>query len=385
MNGVIGLTDLVLRTSLDPDQREQLQVVRASGETLLRVINDLLDASKIEAGRLELERVPFDLGDLVRQLGQVHEVLARQKGVRLVVDVDVPRGHGVLGDAIRVRQVLENLLSNALKFTSAGEVRLSVRALGDERYAFAVEDSGIGIPPERLAAIFEPFTQVDGSITRRFGGTGLGLTIASRLVALMGGALAVDSEVGVGSRFHFVAALPHAELAARGPSTAPPPGARALRILAAEDNVVNQKVLARMLATLGHEVVMTGDGEEALEAFGRERFDVALIDLQMPRMDGRAFTRALRAREAEDPSAGHLWVVALTAHAMDDEAEACVEAGMDAFLSKPLTVRALAAALARVPVDGAEPAVEPGAGGEAASGQPASTTQASLTPPRASP
>jgi len=359
LNGIIGMTDLALDSPLQPEQREYLTWARRSADTLLALINDILDFSKIEAGRLELERVAFDPAGVANETAGVLRVIAEEKGVRLTVQVapDVPAR--VEGDPFRLRQVLFNLLGNALKFTEQGEVALSVEnapgaKAGERRLQFAVRDTGIGIPRDRLNAIFHAFTQADGSTARRYGGTGLGLSIAQRLVHMMGGSVEVDSEVGAGSTFRFTAAFaeaarPSADAEAGAPGRAVAGGgsvARPLRVLCAEDNVVNQKLLTRLLQKRGHAVTVVGDGAEALAALERDSFDLVLMDVQMPRMDGFEATGLLRRRERG--TGAHLPVVALTAHAMKGDREACLRAGMDDYLSKPLEARELDALLVRL-------------------------------------
>jgi PAS domain S-box-containing protein len=367
MNAVLGMTDLVLDTPLAPDQREFLRLARESGASLLRIINDILDFSKVEAGRLELEAAPFRLRDAVCRAVEPLAVRAAQKGLGLTCRVAPGVPDRVVGDAGRLAQVLVNLVGNAVKFTPRGEVVLSAGCGevggGGAELRFAVSDTGIGIPPEQRATIFEAFVQADASLTRRFGGTGLGLAISAKLVGLMGGRIWVESEEGQGSTFFFTARLPVAA-GGDGPSrdglvwvaTAPggalpaarpavPPGsgsgetplpaaARPLRVLVAEDNPVNQKLVERMLANRGHRAVLVGDGREALDRLRVERFDAVLMDVQMPVLDGLAATAALR--DLERPAGRHTPVVALTAHALAGDRERCLAAGCDEYLSKPV-------------------------------------------------
>jgi PAS domain S-box-containing protein len=340
LNGIIGFTQLTLSTELTPDQRDYLETAESSANALLRIINDILDFSKIEAGRLELERVAFSLRECVD--GAVRTVLPAAAEKRLeffsTVGPDVP--DAVLGDSIRLRQVLLNLLGNAVKFTSAGSVSVEVIATSLERESaearFTVRDTGIGIAPENRECIFQPFRQADGSMTRRYGGTGLGLAIATRLVEMAGGRIWVESQEGAGSAFHFTMPFPLAEQ-----PQAPNPGfghpqrqaSAPLSILLAEDDEVSQAFLSAMLTRQGHSVTVAGSGLEALSLFERGAFDLALMDVQMPGMDGLQATSEIR--KIERVTGGHLPIVALTAFAMKGDRQRCLEAGMDEYLSKP--------------------------------------------------
>jgi signal transduction histidine kinase/DNA-binding response OmpR family regulator len=515
MNGVLGMTELLLDTPLTPDQREALKVVKSSADSLLSVINDILDFSKIEAGKFDLDPAEFRLRDALEDTLKTLALRAHTKGLELTCAIPPEVPDLVVGDAGRLRQVLVNLVGNAIKFTERGEVVVRAERgpqTGDDlRVRFSVTDTGIGIPPEKLTAIFDPFTQADGSTTRRHGGTGLGLTISSRLVGLMGGRLEVESAVGQGSRFHFevrfgrpsaspaqlqpprlrdlhglavlvvddnatnrhvleealwhwgarptavdggAAALAELRQAAAagepyplllldalmpgmdgftlaelvlgepdlagpailmlssadhqadaercrrlgvaaylvkpikltelqlaigkvlglgtqggspadrpsgGPGADPGPGpARPLRILVAEDNVVNQRVVVRMLEKQGHAAALAGNGKEALAALERERFDVILMDVQMPEMDGFEASAAIRAGEKE--TGGHLPIIAMTAHAMKGDRERCLAGGMDDYLAKPVQSADLRRALAGVTSAAGEPRQAPAAG-----------------------
>ena len=476
MNGVLGMTELALETSLDPMQREYVETIHRSAESLLLVIDDVLDFSKIEAGRLDVAVVPFALSTAVDDAVGALAVRAHQSGLDLVCDPAPGLPDVVLGDQGRLRQVLINLIGNAIKFTPEGSVHLDVRlgqdANGDARVCFAVRDTGVGIPADRQRAIFEAFTQADGSTTRVFGGTGLGLTISARLVDLMGGTLAVESVPGTGSTFSFDLPLLVAPGAARTPELAPSTlagqtvvvidrqaasraaltrwltawgatvhagatpnevlphltsaacvlldgqrpddlrwhtgtdggalpavitmlttvdaarasdattartlvkplrraavaaavqsavgsgralarqatagdatsggvtGPRAVRVLVAEDNVVNQRVVQGMLRARACDVVIVGNGREAVDAWQRDRFDVVVMDIQMPEMDGFEAVAAIRAAEASS-GRPRVPIVALTAHALSGDAERCLAAGMDGYLSKPLRRGAL--------------------------------------------
>ncbi len=355
MNGLLGMTTLALETDLSDTQREYLEAAIGSGRALLAVLNDVLDLSKIEAGRLAIERVTFSVETVAVQVIELVRTSATQRGLRVELHVrpGVARRH--LGDPVRLRQVLTNLLANGVKFTERGSVRLLVESAGEGggRVAFEVTDTGVGIPAARRSAIFDAFTQADGSITRRFGGTGLGLTIVRELVRLMDGAITVTSEEGRGSTFRVELPLEAAEAgavdhAARAhPSIIPhaPQAPRAMRVLLVEDNAVNARIAVALVRRAGHEVTHVGDGAQALDALARAAFDLVLMDVQMPVMDGLEATRRLRERERE--AGGHTPVVAMTANAMKGDDELCFAAGMDGYLPKPLEFGRLREVLAR--------------------------------------
>jgi signal transduction histidine kinase/ActR/RegA family two-component response regulator len=346
MNGVLGLTELVLASELSEDQRQHLQLAHSSAEALLALLNDILDFSKIEAGKLELESVPFSLRECVGGAVRTLEFLARQKGLDLSLTIAPEAPDQLIGDPHRLRQVLLNLTNNAIKFTSRGFVRVEVTdagsLTGDVNLRFAVRDSGIGIAASEQQFILEPFRQADQSVTRQYGGTGLGLAICSSIVALWGGRMSIESEAGEGSTFAFDASFPRA-----GSAVAPAPmehpadriaesaNAHArYRILVAEDNRVNQLLIERLLARENHIVTMVSNGREAIEALHSSTFDIVLMDVQMPEMDG--FETVARWREREASLGVRLPVVAMTAHAMSGDREKCLEAGMDGYVSKPI-------------------------------------------------
>ena len=353
MNGIMGVTALLLDTELSAEQRESLHLVRTSAESLLRVINDILDVSKIEAGRMSLEPVAFELREQLDRCMKTLAYRANEKGLTLRCDVtpDVP--DHVTGDWLRLQQVLINLVGNALKFTERGRVVVTIDVetrIGDEAVLhIAVADTGIGVPHERQAAIFEAFTQADGSTARSHGGTGLGLTISRRLVEMMGGRIWLDSEPGRGSTFHVTAHVgvrPHAIAHAVPAIPGGEPTPSALRILLAEDNRVNQFLAVRLLEKEGHQVQTATNGRAALAALEQGRFDLALMDLQMPEMDGLEATAHIR--ELERATGGHLAIIALTANAMVGDHERCLQAGMDGYVSKPIDIARLLAEIRRV-------------------------------------
>ena len=355
MNGVLGMTELMLDTNLTRQQHEYMDMMRSSARGLLGVINDILDFSKVEAGKMELEIVAFQPGATAHGALQALGAMAQAKGLRLSCHVAADMPQTVLGDPNRLSQVLTNLVGNAIKFTPEGEVTLSLDMEeppgpdGACTLHYAVRDTGIGIPPEKQRTIFDAFSQADASTTRRFGGTGLGLAISWRLVALMGGRIWVESEPGHGSTFHFTvrATAAAAPAGAAQPEEAiPTKNACALRILLAEDNPVNQRIAVELLKKRGHSTVVAADGLLALEALASQPFDVVLMDVQMPGMDGYQATAAIREREAGTST--HTPIIAMTAHAMSGDAERCLAAGMDGYVPKPIRPADLYEALARL-------------------------------------
>jgi PAS domain S-box-containing protein len=353
MTAIMGMTELALGTPLTAEQREYLETVDDSAKALLRIVNDILDFSKIEARRLELDRTDFSLRDAVESAVKTMTVRARQKNLDLVCRIrrDVP--DSLFGDSARLRQILLNLIANAIKFTRDGGVTIRVQRHGRRRNGvalhFAVADTGVGVPPELQNSIFDSFTQADESSTRRYGGTGLGLTIAAQLVALMGGRIWVESVPGQGSTFQFTARFGlskgrvHRRILADLRSG---PQARAKRqamnaavsaplsILVAEDNAVNQRLILLLLEKAGHRAVVARNGEEAVSAARRRNVDLVLMDVGMPVLSGLDATRAIRASEAG--SGRRLPIIAMTAHALKGDRERCLDAGMDAYLSKPI-------------------------------------------------
>ncbi len=365
LNGVLGMAQLMLREDLSPAHHDQVRVIADSGQTLLGLLNSILDLSKIESGKFELEPHPFDLADLTRGAASVFKPLAEQKDLALRVELSSLATGCWRGDGAKLGQVLANLLSNALKFTAKGAITLSVDP-APGGLTFRVADTGIGIAPEKLALVFEKFTQADSSTTRRFGGTGLGLAICQRFVALMGGELTVESQVGVGSAFAFTLPLERlADDAAEKVAAAEVAAAqaeRSIKVLAAEDNATNRLILQALLAPLGVELTVVGDGVAAVEAFGAGGFDLILMDVQMPRMDGLAATAEIRRieRSAGRPATP---IIALTANVMRHQIEQYRAVGMDGYVAKPIELSALAramdAALAgpQTPSDTATPVV----------------------------
>ncbi|MGZ3301476.1 MAG: ATP-binding protein [Isosphaeraceae bacterium] len=359
---ILGMTELVLETPLNEDQRECLEIAKSAADSLLGIINDLLDFEKIEAGKLELDPSDFSLREVLLDTLQTMVVRAQAKGIELVCDIHPDAPDALVGDAGRLRQVLINLISNAIKFTIHGQVAVRVKVddgpapQGVALLCFMVSDTGIGIPPEGRERIFRAFEQAESTTTRRYGGTGLGLTIAARLVSLMGGTINVESEPGRGSTFFFTARFgqqphPRERVVAR-PSDViheaamPTRLAAPLRILAAEDSQLNSQHLERLLTRRGHTMRVATDGREALDLAIEGAFDLLLLDLHMPELDGFQVVRAIRLRE--HTMGGRLPVIALTARARKEDRESCLAAGMDDYLSKPVRAVELFAAIDRV-------------------------------------
>jgi two-component system, sensor histidine kinase and response regulator len=351
MNGIVGMTSLLLDTPLDATQKNFAETIRSSADSLLCVINDILDFSKIEAGRLDIESIEMDPCANAREVAAIMGFQAAARGLELAVNVAPGVPARVIGDPQRIRQCLVNLIGNAVKFTREGRVVAEVSAIGEREGCvltrFEVRDTGIGIKSEVLKTLFQPFVQADSSTTRHFGGTGLGLSIVRRLVDMMGGEVGVESEEGKGSRFWFV--LPLRPVAAAPPRAVRAPQlAQQLRfcaqVLLVEDNPVNQQVACRFLERLGCRVVLAANGAEGIDAWQKAEFDLILMDMQMPVMDG--YTAAARIRELET-GRRHTPIVALTANAMSGELARVTNAGMDGLLTKPLNADELGHTLAR--------------------------------------
>lgn len=345
MNGLLGMLDLVLDGPVIGEDRENVEIAQRCAYSLLGLLNDILDLSKIEAGRMLLERVPFPIKKVVEECLMPHTSTAQQKGISLSFECAPDAAVRVAGDSLRLRQIVNNLVSNAIKFTEKGSVRViqtvSRRPDGKVLLRIDVVDTGSGIPAEKLALIFEKFTQADSSITRKHGGTGLGLAITKKLAELHGGAIRVESEVGKGSRFTME--IPYDEVveqvAARAPQAVAAGASRAAHLLLVEDNPVNQRVVLAMLRKKGYSIEVANNGQEALEMLehSEKEFDLVLMDVQMPVLDGLETTRAIR----RDSRWARLPIVAMTAHAMTGDKERCLKAGMTAYLSKPVQAATL--------------------------------------------
>ena len=346
MNAILGFTDVLLDTPLGDDQRRHLDTVRRQGRALLRLLNEILDKAKLDKGAMELEPADYNLLALVDELSSTYGNSARSKGLAIDVRYDPALPPWLHGDELRMRQVLSNLLDNAIKFTAAGQVSLEVSKL-DQQLHLMVQDTGIGIPPERLEAIFDPFTQADASMTRRYGGTGLGTTISRQLVALMGGRIWAASQQGMGTTFHVTLPLePARNETAQGGERVDYP-LPPLHILAADDVPQNLELLQLLLHKHGHTLQTAADGAEAVRLAAATRFDLILMDVQMPHMDGLEATRAIRAAE-QAAGLAPVPVVAMTASVLDAHREASAASGMQGFASKPVDWQALSHEIARV-------------------------------------
>lgn len=342
MNAIIGMTELTLRGILSPDHRENLETVRDSSHHLLGIINDILDLSKIEAGKVELEQTDFDLREVLEFVMRTFNIQADKKGLFLNIDMDADIPQYLIGDPFRLRQVLFNLIGNAMKFTEKGgiTIKTTLHDRDEIMIGFAVSDTGIGIPKDKQDTIFENFSQADGSTTRKYGGTGLGLAICKQLVELMAGEIRVESEVGKGSIFSFTAVFKpgDAEKVQREKQKKEVDTFletdRRLKILLAEDNPVNVKVAMKFLKQLGHDPINATDGKQALKLLGERHFDLVLMDLEMPEMDGLEASRRIRAGKAGEANR-KIPIIAMTAHTVGDIREKCEAVGMNDVVTKP--------------------------------------------------
>jgi len=348
MNGIMGFTELALRSDLSSELREYLDTVRTSAEWLMQIVTEILDFARIEAGRLELDNTEFVFAECIGSAIKFVQQAADLKRLRMAFKIDPLIPARVSGDPTRLRQVLVNLLDNAVKFTTTGSVMLSATLESNDAKGVSVRlsiaDTGMGISAEKQALIFEPFRLADGSLNKNYGGAGLGLAISSRLVALMGGTMDVLSQIGAGATFRFAVRLQNAQNSGAIEKPQPPAKAipskatrrgHALSILVAEDNPVNLRLVTRLLESVGHSITSAANGREAVHLFSREAFDLILMDVEMPEMDGFQATAAIRSTETPGT---RVPIYALTAHAQPGDREKCLSAGMDGYLSKPIQV-----------------------------------------------
>lgn len=352
LNGVLTMAHLMAAGHLDPDQKEKLEIIRNSGQDLLNIINNILDFSKIEAGKLELEQVDFDADALLEDARRRFALLAEHRSLRFSLEIDESARGRRRGDPIRLRQIVSNYVSNALKFTERGEVAISIHGLGEagqEGLRISVRDTGLGIPDDKMALLFQSFTQIDSSTTRQFDGTGLGLVICRELAGLMNGRVWAESVFGDGATFYAEVMLPRVNDfagtdAPNAVASAMNYSGPAVRILAAEDNATNQEVLRRIMDAFDLELHLVNNGRKAVEAWGLGRFDLILMDIQMPEMDGLDATRAIRSAEAAR-GLPRTPILALTANAFVHQIHEYVAAGMDGHIAKPIEVPLLLAAI----------------------------------------
>jgi signal transduction histidine kinase/ActR/RegA family two-component response regulator len=337
MSGVLGMLDIVLDDDLPPEQRANLETAKNCANSLLALLNDILDLSKIEAGKMVLERIPFDLKNLAEDCARAFLPTCKEKGISLITNIHSSVPNPIVGDPLRIRQILMNLLGNAVKFTHQGSVRLNASGHGG-RLIIEVRDTGSGIESGKLGQIFDQFTQADGSISRKYGGSGLGLAITKRLVEMHKGTIGVVSEAGKGSTFTVEIELSpkhyseHGRPVRNGNRVDQP-----VRILVAEDNLINQKVMDATLRKHGFQVRVAGNGQEAIDTLREWDCDIILMDVQMPELDGISATRVIR----ENPEHANLPIIAVTAHAMAGDRDRCLSAGMNGYLSKPVSASML--------------------------------------------
>ena len=353
MNAVIGLTGLLMETNLTVEQHEYLEMIRSSGNSLLSVINDILDFSKIDSGKMELESRPFNLKACIEDSLNLVRPIASEKSLDLTYTIAESTPLAVIGDPTRLQQVLTNLLSNAVKFTDQGaiSVLVSSKKLNDTSYeiCFSVKDTGIGIPEDKMSRLFQSFTQIDSSTTRKYGGTGLGLAITKKLVEMMGGMIRAESELGKGSTFYFtiladatVITPVSGKAEAQQESYNGVDRNHVLRILLAEDNPVNQIVMLKMLNKLGYHADVAANGIEVIHSMELRPYDLILMDVQMPEMDGFEAAREIRKRWTSEDQPK---IIAITAYALKGDREKCLAAGMDDYISKPVKLEELRAIL----------------------------------------
>jgi CheY-like chemotaxis protein/two-component sensor histidine kinase len=342
MNGVIGMTNVLMNTDLNSDQKRYIETIRRSGESLLVILNDVLDFSKVESGKLRMENHSYSIREVITEVVELLDTAASEKVIRLKTRFETTIPDEVHGDSVRVRQVLLNLVGNAIKFTDEGAVSIRCSHLANtDQVRIEVEDTGIGIPESKVNSLFQSFTQVDSSSTRKYGGTGLGLAICKQLVELMGGEIGMKSEYGQGSVFHFCIPVGQADSQSENQNSGPgihraidihPNHFEGLRVLLAEDNAVNQQVAVLILRSIGIHADVASNGFEVLNAVRNKPYNIILMDVHMPEMDGLEATRMIRDMYKDKGPR----IIALTANVLDEDRIKCLDAGMDGFLSKPV-------------------------------------------------
>lgn len=358
LNGIIGMTNHLKKTPLNHEQKELVDIISTSGDYLLAIINDILDFSKIESGQLDMEQTEFDIHQLIEESVRLFGPRLEGKSVSITHHLSINVPHWLIGDQVRIRQIFNNLIGNAVKFTSAGSIQVEGRVLSEDddfiKLKFSVQDTGIGISADKIDHLFKVFSQVDPSTTRKYGGSGLGLAITKNLCEMMGGAVGVKSEPGVGSLFYFTLNLRkshHKETA--NPSTADMQSLgsysdiklKTMKILLAEDNLINQKVAALTLKKIGCQFDIANNGIQALDLYKANHYDIILMDIQMPEMDGIEATKAIRELEEESGNTQPIRIIAMTANAMSTDQELYRKAGMDGFVAKPFKPENLITAL----------------------------------------
>jgi signal transduction histidine kinase/CheY-like chemotaxis protein len=350
LNGLFVIAQQVRQDTLTPETREQFAMTQASAASLLALVNDLLDFAKIEAGKLEIENINFDLAATLKEALKPLELRARQKGLNFQITVAADLPNVLLGDPRRLNQIVLNLVSNAVKFTERGTIRVSVETAQRQDQQVDVQiivsDTGIGIPHDKFGQIFDPFAQAEGSTTRRFGGSGLGLAISRQLVELLGGRISVESQLGQGSIFSFVVRFIIPKVPRDVASAPPQQSKKSLRVLVVEDNVINQELAVQLLRKRGHTAQVASSGKEALQLYQSGAFDLILMDVQMPEMDGLQVTRAIREREGSHEK--RVPILAMTAHVFHEDQRRCQQAGMNGFLAKPIQAADFFAAIEAV-------------------------------------
>ncbi|NOY97469.1 MAG: response regulator [Chlorobi bacterium] len=342
MNAIIGISKILERTNLDKEQKEFIRLITNSGENLLNIINDILDYSKIESGQIKLEHIKFDLRNVINTIVKLLKIKSEEKGIELITDIQADIPKTLIGDQLRLNQVITNLTNNAIKFTKKGVVKIVVESIKktntDIELLFKIIDTGIGITKEGRKKLFKEFSQTEDSTTRKYGGSGLGLAICKNLVTLMGGEIGVESEPGEGSEFWFKLTFDYINSGKKETIKKEKSVPKSINILFAEDNLVNQKVVQATLKQLGLTCDIANNGIEAIEKYKEKKYDIILMDIQMPELDGIGATKEIRKHEKNGKNNSHVYIVAVTANMFVEDKEKCIKAGMDEFISKPIRI-----------------------------------------------